>query len=414
MAQELAEVHVHRRQVIQRADAQAQHVVGGLHRLAGQPRDQLRGQRPRILLAAGEQAHQVRSALLVDGHEGIEYRRYQDRAALVRLGERGQAHGVGQLVAVLVVDRLAQRRVASGSLAELARQPGQPGAFRESAAARFQLAGDDFRQGEMHHQRDDVGERLVEGQAVDAGGFDVAPVQAVEDRVGGFVGDDVVGQRGEHPAARQVHPRIAQRGLEVAEQQRLLARAVIGIGLAQRMRIDAQLGHRPVLVAIPDRRPEDLPPQRPLEQLDGLHRHGEDHLLMEARIALGRREAVLRQQVRVVEVHRLVELVAGGIDVDDFQVFVHRSRRDTLLPALLPGNRNRGVVDPCGLDQRRRLRVEGVHAQLAHRRLQIVGMAHRMPPCRSQWPGMGEWLRSKARYPPARQGADRRFPRCSR
>ncbi|MCY1419938.1 hypothetical protein D9M71_355420 [compost metagenome] len=142
------------------------------------------------------------------------------------------------------------------------------------------------------------------------------------------------------------------------------------------MRIDTQLLHPPVGGAAIDRHlaigPEDPPPQRALEDLDGLHRHGEHHLLVEARIALGRRQAVLRQDMGMVEVQRLVELPAGGVDVDDFQVFVGRPGSHRRLPARLPGDLDGGVADLCRFHQRRGLRIERIDPQLAHRRCRIV------------------------------------------
>ena len=51
--------------------------------------------------------------------------------------------------------------------------------------------------------------------------------------------DDVMRQAGEHRCARRVLA-VLRLGREVAEQQRLLLRAVVGVLLAQRVRIDAQ------------------------------------------------------------------------------------------------------------------------------------------------------------------------------
>ena len=66
---------------------------------------------------------------------------------------------------------------------------------------------------------------------------------------------------------------------------------------------------------------ERYAPEGPLEVADRGHRHRVDHLLVELRVALGRREAVLGQEERVVQVDRLVELLARRVVVDDLEVF---------------------------------------------------------------------------------------------
>ncbi len=70
--------------------------------------------------------------------------------------------------------------------------------------------------------------------------------------------------------------------------------------------------------------------ERPLEVLDRGHRDGVDHLLVELRVRLRGRQAVLRQQVRMVEIDRVVEDAAGRIDVDDLDVFADRARLEVV------------------------------------------------------------------------------------
>ena len=65
--------------------------------------------------------------------------------------------------------------------------------------------------------------------------------------------------------------------------------------------------------------------------LDRLHGHRIDHLLMKLRMTLGRRQAILRKQMRIVQVHRLVAAIAGGIQVHHFEVFAHRAGTEALL-----------------------------------------------------------------------------------
>ena len=96
---------------------------------------------------------------------------------------------------------------------------------------------------------------------------------------------------------------IARSGIE---QQRVPGRIVVGVRLPQGVRVDPQPGD--VLVVGPLSRDDlavGVPPQvggpeRPaseghLELADGPHRHGVGHLLVEARVPLRRREAVLGQ-----------------------------------------------------------------------------------------------------------------------
>ena len=84
--QELAEGDVHRRAVVERADAHQQHVLRGLGRLLRQPRHQIGmdGARLEQPGAARGQPNQVGGAPLVDAEEGVEDRGDEDGAALVR------------------------------------------------------------------------------------------------------------------------------------------------------------------------------------------------------------------------------------------------------------------------------------------------------------------------------------------
>ena len=136
---------------------------------------------------------------------------------------------------------LAQRAVA-------ARSPGRTAA--RAAPSRFWLARSPrvcaiwcrstSGKREVLEQRDDVGERLVEGEHVGVARLDEAAVHAVEQRVRRLVRDDVVRQAGEDQRRPACSSGRRPPAREVAEQQRLLLRAVVGVRLAQRVRIDAQ------------------------------------------------------------------------------------------------------------------------------------------------------------------------------
>ena len=116
---------------------------------------------------------------------------------------------------------------------------------------------------------------------------------------------------------------------EVAKQQRLAVGAVVGVLLAERVRVDPEplnvLG--PDAIACRDETfgPECATAERDLEVADRPHRDGVDHLLVELRIAFGGGEAVLSQQVAILEVDGRIGCVARGIDVDHLEVFADRA-----------------------------------------------------------------------------------------
>ena len=96
------------------------------------------------------------------------------------------------------------------------------------------------------------------------------------------------------------------------------------------MRIDAQPADELLLDAAVSgfdamRRPQRHSAQCPLEMLDGRHRHGVNHLLMELRIGFGWRQAILCQQARIFKVNGQIELAACGVDIDDLDVLADRA-----------------------------------------------------------------------------------------
>ena len=94
----------------------------------------------------------------------------------------------------------------------------------------------------MLEERDDVGERLVEGVDVAVRRLVEARVNAVEKGVRRLVGDDVVREAGEDDRPRRVV--LVLRGdREVAEEQRLLRGRVVGVAVTERVRVDAQPPH---------------------------------------------------------------------------------------------------------------------------------------------------------------------------
>ena len=152
---------------------------------------------------------------------------------------------------------------------------------------------------EMLHQRDDVGKRFVKSEHIRIGRLIEARMHAVKDRVGGLVRDDVVRQTRVHRAASDVVARIVGGRVEIAEEQPNFLRAVIGIGLTQRVRMDGQLTYEfavvEMVLGIAGGAPEHRSAQRLLDMADSLHRDRIDHLVVERWIAFGRLASVLRQ-----------------------------------------------------------------------------------------------------------------------
>ena len=90
------------------------------------------------------------------------------------------------------LERVAQRAGAADRLAELVGEAGQQRIAAQRAAAVGDLVPDHVGHREMLEQSDDVGETLVEGEDVDIGRVDRAAMDAVQDRMRGLVGDDVL------------------------------------------------------------------------------------------------------------------------------------------------------------------------------------------------------------------------------
>ena len=180
--------------------------------------------------------------------------------------------------------------------------------------------------------------------------------------MGRLVRHDVVRQGREHQRARRIEG-VLGRDREVAKQQCLLRRAVVGVSVAQRVRVDPQPAHELIDViagAFHDLTigPQRDAAQRALEVANGGHRHGVDHLLVKLRIGFRRGEAVLGQQIAVVEIHGTIEEAARRIAVDDFDVFT-----DGAGLQILPRHFDGDFVDGGGLEPRHQARIERENAQ---------------------------------------------------
>src|SRR5450759_2540933 len=70
-----------------------------------------------------------------------------------------------------------------------------------------------------------------------------AALHAVEDSMGGFMGDNIMGEASEYRSARQVSAGVLVGGGKITEHQSFLLGIVESIGFTQGMRVDAQAGY---------------------------------------------------------------------------------------------------------------------------------------------------------------------------
>ena len=167
-----------------------------------------------------------------------------------------------------------------------------------------------------------------------------------------LMGDDVMGKAGEDGGAWRVVP-VLGRHREIAEQQGLLGRAVIGVAGAQGVRIDAQPADELVVIGAGDHviGPEHPAPERFFEPVNCRHRDRIDHLLVELGVGLRGLKPVLGQKVLAVQIDRLVEHAARGVEVDDLDVFPDRTvgKDGGAVIVAFPRNVDGDFIDaPCG------------------------------------------------------------------
>src|ERR1700738_250183 len=107
-------------------------------------------------------------------------------------------------------------------------------------------------------------------------------MHAVKQRMCGLVRDDVVRQTCKDCSSWVVPTWIDFRGGKIAEQQRLFGWAVIGVCLAEGMRVDAELlDIKAIVFPEHSRRPHRLPAKRSFEICNRAHRNCINHLLVE-------------------------------------------------------------------------------------------------------------------------------------
>jgi len=309
----ITEGHVDWRQIVECPYAHGQHVLRCLFRLPGKPRYEIWVDVPFREFAGApcSKTVEVSRALTIDGEESIEHCRDEDRTALVRLCDLVYFLRLGRLA-----DCASQCLGTPDRLAELLGQLRQQVTMQQVSPGARHLETQHLRQGKVLEQRDDVGKSLMERENIRIARLGERAVHAVKQRMGSLVGDHIMGQAGEDDPARQMFGGISRRGLEIAEQEGLLLGAVVGVGLAQRMGVHAQLPHKLIVLG----RPQGPPAQSALEIADGSHRDRVNHLLVELGVAVGWRQAILGKQVGVVEVDRFVIRSGCGVEIDHLHV----------------------------------------------------------------------------------------------
>src|SRR5207249_2068479 len=118
---------------------------------------------------------------------------------------------------------------------------------------------------------------LVKRKLIAVNGAQIFRKSRIQQSVGGFVRDNVVGKAGENQTARQLRSLSSGDSRKITKEQRLFRGAVIGVRSAKRMRIDAQLANE--TIPLPGRLlfvakcPENASSQRLLEIADRSHHH---------------------------------------------------------------------------------------------------------------------------------------------
>ncbi len=109
------------------------------------------------------------------------------------------------------------------------------------------------------------------------------------------------------------------------------------------MRVDAETANEisvelTFFVLIHPRRPQSSTSQGLFEVADGRPGHRIDHLLVELGAGFRWRQAILGQEMGLVQIHRRVADPTSWIHVDHLEVVVDRSFRKLVLPRHLHGD----------------------------------------------------------------------------
>ena len=367
--EDVGELELHRRQVVQGAQQHGQQVPGRLDALLRDP--------------LGVEAAAVRAQGLQparpDRHQRLQERRDQHLGAPVGFGELPGPSSTGRRRAGPPTRaapgtgrrRRPRRRPLRPAAPQLLRQPEQRRAlqlacpFHEQGGAALLLVVDPERRrvaGERHTARalrieqvlrdpvevdhrqhgHQVGQRLVEGQLVGQAGLGEPRPQPVEHGMADLVCDHVVGQRGVQggPASEPGQP---------AEEDGVVLAGV------ERVRLEPGPGHQEELreARVPRDRPaEVLLEQRQRVGRDGVHVLGPELPLRAQRrgvgVLLGRPAVAVHPRTLGVQDHGRGRRVGADVHVDHVQAMTARP------PLEAPGrHRDRGADRPAVVDHGR-------------------------------------------------------------
>ena len=170
---------------------------------------------------------QILRSLSEDRQEGIEYGGNQNGATIVAFGRFCKEVWIR-----LAADILPERSMAGRACSKLLGEAAEQADAVKCPAFVLNMRKHRLGQREMREQRDNIGKGFVERETVNAGRLRIAPMQPVEHRMGRFMRDDIVRQRGEYPARTGGCMGAAK----ISEQQGALLPAVVRVRLPERMR----------------------------------------------------------------------------------------------------------------------------------------------------------------------------------
>ena len=310
-AQKVAERHLDGRDVVERAQAHREHPLRRPGRFARKAVHQV-GMEAAFRQEAGAPGRyptEVADPGFVDHPECVEHRGYEGVAPLVRFEPRGIRLGirlprVPLPLRVGLTQGVAKAVALAQGLTELGSDGAEHAARVEAAANRGELVSQHLGRPEMLEQGHQIGEGFVKGADVRVAPFERDPHPG-QQGVRQLVRDHVLRQAREHRRSGKGRLRPA---FEIAEAEPLLWIPMCVLLLrVMRMQLQSLLvcvrrRHAGIYDGARLGRPVHDPAERSLEVADGAHRHGVHHLLSELGIAVRRRQTVLREDLRVVEI----------------------------------------------------------------------------------------------------------------
>jgi hypothetical protein len=171
---------------------------------------------------------------------------------------------------------------------------------------------------EVLQKSDNVREALMEGRRVRTSGIAKVTSNTIQDRVGGFMDDDVVGETGENQLTRQIWADVKIRSLKVTKKKGTPMRIVKSVGFLHGVREDReQAVQRVTSYARGIRPPMNLPTKSPFKSADGVADDRVDHLLVKSGIGFGRRQTVLSKDGAGIQIHAFVVATVRAVVVDN-------------------------------------------------------------------------------------------------